>query len=158
MHLASTYFSFFSSSRSTGLICPAPTVPSSLLSMQSRQAKIYSGWCSPPSSPPCPTLTPAPTHTAITWPTGRGCWGTTRWHGPVSSVPSGTPGSGARGMSRWGTWDDNVRVAGQQKYQEGSFLIHFSLVLFYYVSKFSDSVSLQFCSSPGVWTFSNLGS
>ena len=92
--------------RSTGLTCPAPTVPSYPPSMQSQPARTCSGWCSPPSSPPCPTLTPAPTRTAITWPTGRGCWGTTRWLGPGSSAPSGTPEAGVSGTNRWETWDD----------------------------------------------------
>lgn len=102
-------------SRSTGSTCPAPTVPSYPPSMQSRPAKTYSGWYSPPSSPPCPTLTPAPIRMAITWPTARGCWGTTRWLGPGSSAPSETPGADARGTNRWGTWNDSVGVTGLEK-------------------------------------------
>lgn len=97
-------------SRSIGSTCPAPTVPSSPPSMQSRPAKTYSGWCSPLSSPPCLTLTHVPIRTAITCPTVLGCWGTTRWLGPGSSAPLGTQGAGAREMNRWGKCDDNVRV------------------------------------------------
>lgn len=103
---------FPSLSRNTGSTCPAPIVPSYLPSMQSQPAKTCSGWCSPQSSPPCPTLTPVPTHTAITWPMGQGCWGTTHWLGLGSSAPSGTPEADARGMNRWGSsWWRKIRFS-----------------------------------------------
>lgn len=103
-------FSFvFIFSRSTGLTCLAPTVPSSLQSMQSQPAKTCSGWCSRPSSLPCPTRTPAPTRMDITWPTGRACCRTTHWPGPGSSAPLATS-DGARGRNRWGVWEFYITV------------------------------------------------
>lgn len=108
-----TTFSFLLC-RSTGLTCPAPTVPLYPPSMQSPPARTYSGWCSPLSSPPCPTLTRAPTHMAITWPMAQGCWDTTRWPGPGLSAPSETPGAGAKGTNRWGPWEDGVGLTGLQ--------------------------------------------
>lgn len=96
--------------RSTGSTCPALTVPSYPPSMQSRPAKTCSGWYSPLSSLPCPTLTLAPTRTAITWPMGQGYWGTTRWLGPGSSAPLGMQGADAREMNRWGGQEDHYGI------------------------------------------------